>query len=176
MRWVARDAAATVAALTAIATVVSLGTVSLGANAADLGYPPPVVGSYPSPVVGQPRYGMAPPVAPPQVIVIPGQVIPSPNVAEPIPPPVPPPLPPQLGLAPGPTVSPRAACDPVWRCGDRGCGWLPGCAPHPEIYSDHYGSPSTRAYPYPESPPTAERYPGRYAYPEAPPAPDYSGR
>jgi hypothetical protein len=178
MRWVARDAATTIAALTAIATVVSLVTVSLGANAADLGYPPPAVGSYQPPVIGQPQYGLAsPPAVAPQVIVIPGQVMPSPNLAAPFPPPAPPPLPPQVDVAPGPWVPPRAACEPVWRCGDRGCGWLPGCAPHPEIYSDRYGSPSTQAYPYPESPPTAERYPGRYPYPEAPPPPGiYSGR
>jgi hypothetical protein len=181
MRWIARDAATTIATLIAIATVALLGTVSLGANAADLGYPPPTVGSYPPPVVGQPQYGMASPpaVAPPQVIVIPGQqVMPSSNMAAPIPPPVPPPLLPRLGVAPGPPISPRAACDPVWRCGDRGCGWSPGCAPYPEIYSDRYGPPGMQQdHPYPESPPTAERYPGRYAYPEAPPPPEiYSGR
>ncbi len=55
MRLLARGAA------TAIATVVSF-----GANAADLNYPPPVL--------GQPQYGMAPPpaIAPPQVIIVPG--------------------------------------------------------------------------------------------------------
>ena len=72
MRLIARGAA------TAIVTVVAF-----GANAADLDYPPPVV--------GQPQYGMAPPppVAPPQVIIIPGPTVsPQYNSATIPPPPV----------------------------------------------------------------------------------------
>lgn len=48
-------------AATAIVTLISL-----GANAADLDYPPPIV--------GQPQYRMVspPPVPPPQVIIVPG--------------------------------------------------------------------------------------------------------
>jgi len=58
MRLPARGAAA------AIATMVSV-----GANAADLDYPPPPVG---------PQYGIAspPPVQPPQVIIVPGPTVP----------------------------------------------------------------------------------------------------
>jgi hypothetical protein len=165
MRWVARDAATTIAALTAIATVVSLGTVSLGAKCRRPRLP--ASGSWKLPTSDNrdsPSMGTAPPPAvAPQVIVIPGQVMPSPNLAAPLPPP---PLPPQVGVAPGPSVPPRAAWEPVWRCSDRGCTWLSGCVPHPEIYSDRYGLPGAPADP-----------PGRYGYPEPPPTPEiYSGR
>ena len=49
------------------ATAVTL--ISLGANAADL--------DYPAPLVGQPQYGMVspPPASAPQVVIIPGSTV-----------------------------------------------------------------------------------------------------
>jgi hypothetical protein len=111
-------------ALTAIATAVSL-----GANAADLAYPPSVV--------IPPQYGGAPPPAP---------------------------LAPQV-VAPGAPLPPRAACDPIWSCGYRGCGWLPGCTPYPEFYPNGYGSPVPEAYPDLEAQQEPEPYYRRYGSP-----------
>ncbi len=130
-------------------TAIAFGTmVSLGANAADLSYPPP-------PIVGQLQYGMAaPPVpAPPQVVIVPGQSaspqypgapLPSPPVgAYPYGTPAP--------IAPRADVLPPANCPPVWRCDVRGCGWQSGCVPLPEHYSDQYDAPGQR-YLDPRSP------------------------
>jgi hypothetical protein len=184
MRLLARGAA------TAIATMVSV-----GANAADLDYPPPPV--------GQPQYGMTspPPVQPPQVIIVPGPALPPqyPSAAVP-PPPVPgPALPPQYPSAavppppvgpypygtpqripPRAEVAPPANCPLTWRCGERGCGWQSGCTSPQERYSGQYESPHPR-YLRPESPgpqvysapdalPPPEPYPGPYA-PEVYPGP-----
>ena len=70
MRLFARGAA------TAIVAVASF-----GASAADLDYPPPVV--------GQPQYSMAPPpaVVPPQVIIVPGPTVSPQYNSAPVPPP-----------------------------------------------------------------------------------------
>jgi Sulfate permease family len=150
-----------------------LTVVSLGANAADLNYPPPVF--------GQPQYGMAPPpaVAPPQVIIVPGPtVFPQYNNATVPPPPV---GASPYGIAP-PTaprvdVAPRAGCPPTWSCGERGCGWQPGCVPPPERYSGQYESPgpvypSSRSlgpqvYSTPDASPAPERFPRPYGSPHA---------
>jgi hypothetical protein len=158
-------------AATAIATVVSF-----GANAADLGYPPPLV--------GQPQYGMAspPPVQPPQVIIVPGPNGPPqyPSAAV-LSPPVgpypygsPPPSPPRADVAP------PAICPPIWRCGEHGCGWQPGCGPPLERYSGHYElprpgylrpePPGPQVYSGPNALPAPEPYPGPYA-PEVYPGP-----
>lgn len=150
MRLFARGAATAVVA-----------AVSFGASAADLNYPPPVV--------GQPRYSMAPPtmVAPPQVIIVPGPTVSPQYNSAPVPPP--PVGAPPYGvapMAPGVNVAPRAACQPIWRCGERGCGWQPGCVPPPERYSGQYGPPGP-VYPHPGSP-----GPQVYAPPDALPAPE----
>jgi hypothetical protein len=161
MRLLVRRAAIAIAAV-----------VSFGANAADLDYPPPVV--------GQPQYSMAPPlaVAPPQVIIVPGPTVsprytvsPQYNGAPVLPAFVASPY----GIAPPvPSrvdVVPRAACQPIWRCGERGCGWQPSCVPAPERYSgqygppaDVYGAPSPQVYAPPPGPsPVPERYPDPYS-------------
>jgi hypothetical protein len=165
MRLLARGTA------TAIATMVSL-----GANAADLDYPPPIV--------GQPQYGMASPpaAAPSQVIIVPGPAASPPYPGAPVPTPpmgpypygTPPPLSPRADIAP------PANCPPVWRCGVRGCGWQPGCVPPPEYYSEHYDAPGQRyldprspgpqVYAPPDALPPPERYPGPYS-PEVYPGP-----
>jgi hypothetical protein len=164
MRLLVRGAA------TAIATMVSV-----GANAADLDYPPPPV--------GQPQYGFSspPPVQPPQVIIVPGPTVPPqyPSAAVP-PPPVgypygtPPPIPPRADIVP------PANCPPVWRCGVSGCGWQPGCLAPPEHYSDQYNAPGQRyldprspgpqVYVPPHALPPPEHYPDPYSQ-EAYPAP-----
>jgi len=136
------------------AIVITL-TLSIGVKAADLAYPPP-------PPVGQYQYGLPPPPAAtaPQII--------------PVPPPgatVPPPM---IGLSPygaAPSVYPRAACPPVWRCMDRACGWQPSCAPPPESYYGPYGSPGPQVYPRGEAPAPTERYSGPYP-PQLYPAPE----
>src|SRR5882724_2148769 len=81
-------------AATAIATMISFSV-----SAADIGYPPPVV--------GQDQYGVAPrpAVAPPQVIIIPA---PPPRVGSS-------PYGVELPVAPRVDVVPRAACPPIWR-------------------------------------------------------------
>jgi hypothetical protein len=129
-------------AATAIATMISFSV-----SAADIGYPPPVV--------GQDQYGVAPrpAVAPPQVIIIPA---PPPRVGSS-------PYGVELPVDPRVDVVPRAACPPIWRCGDRGCGWQPGCAPRPEHYSGEYESPDPQVYPGPGIPPAPEPYSGPYA-------------
>jgi len=129
-------------AATAIATMISFSV-----SAADIGYPPPVV--------RQDQYGVAPrpAVAPPQVIIIPA---PPPRVGSS-------PYGVELPVAPRVDVVPRAACPPIWRCGDRGCGWQPGCAPRPEHYSGEYESPDPQVYPGPGIPPAPEPYSGPYA-------------
>ena len=165
MRLLARGAA------TAIATLISL-----GANAADLDYPPPPV--------GQPQYGMVspPPVPPPQVIIVPGPTVPPQYPSATIPPPpvgpypygTPPPIPPRADIVPTPN------CPPVWRCGVSGCGWQPGCLAPPEHYSDQYNAPGQRyldprspgpqVYVPPHALPPPEHYPDPYSQ-EAYPAP-----
>jgi hypothetical protein len=156
MRLLVRGAA------TAIATMLSV-----GANAADLDYPP-------SPV-GQPQYGMAPPppVQPPQVIIVPGPtVLPQyPSAAIPLPP---------TAIPPWADVAPPANCPLTWRCSERGCGWLPVCIPTPQRYSGQYesprpgylrpDSPGPEVYSAPDALPPPEPYPGPYA-PEAYPGP-----
>jgi len=150
------------AAATAIATLVSLGAVSLGANAADLNTPPPLL--------GQPQYGIAPPpaIAPPQVIMVPvPMVVPQYPSATVPPPPVGAPsygvAPP---IAPRADVAPRGACPLIWRCGERGCGWQPSCVPPPERYSGQYDAPG------PIYPPPAWREPQLYSTPDLSPAPE----
>ena len=153
----------------AIATILSFGV-----EAADFAYPPSAV--------GPPQYGVAPPsaVAPPQVLVVPGAPVGVPRYdGAPVPPPVVahspyaealPVAPP--GVAPGTSLPPRAACDPVWRCGNSGCGWGRGCAP--ENYAGPYGAPGPQVYS--EPPRSPEPYFGPYGAPEAQPAPaPYSG-
>ena len=163
----------------AIATILSFGV-----EAADFAYPPSAV--------VPPQYGVAPPsaVAPPQVLVVPGAPVAVPRYnGAPVPPPVVahspyaealPVAPP--GVAPRTSLPPRAACDPVWRCGNSGCGWGPSCAPHPENYTGPYGAPGPQVYseapraPEPYSGPYGSPGPQVYSGPEAPPAPaPYSG-
>jgi hypothetical protein len=163
MRLLARGTA------TAIATLVSL-----GANAADLNYSPPIV--------GQPQYGMAPPVQPPQVIIVPGPTVPPQYPSATVPPPLvgpypygtPRPIPPRADVAP------PATCPLAWRCGERGCGWQPACTPLPDRYSGQYESPrpgylrpeppGPQVYSAPDALPAPEPYPGPYA-PEGYPGP-----
>ena len=145
-------------AASAIAT-----TLSFGVEAADFGYPPSAGGA--------PQYGVAPPwpVAPPQVLVVPGAPVAVPRYnGAPVPPPVVahspyaealPVAPP--GVAPRTSLPPRAACDPLWRCGNNGCGWGPSCAPHPENYTGPYGAPGPQVYS--EAPRAPEPYSGPYA-------------
>jgi hypothetical protein len=167
MRLLARGTA------TAIATMVSL-----GANAADLDYPPPAV--------GPPQYGMAPPPppppVPPQVMIVPGPM-PAPQYpsASVPPPPVGPyPYGAPPAIIPRADLAPSASCPLTWHCGARGCGWQPSCVPPPERYSGQYDPPGPR-YLRPESPgpqvygpsdayPSPEPYPGPYS-PEAYPGP-----
>lgn len=155
-------------AATAIAT-----TVSFGVNAADL--------AYPAPVVAQPQYGVAPhpAAAPPQVIIVPGPTTAPQYIygAPPAPPAVERPsygIPPPVG--PRVDVAPSVACPPIWRCGDRGCGWQPGCVPPPERYSGAYGSPGPLVHSAPAPSPSPGPYPGPYA-PQIDPGPSgpYSG-
>lgn len=157
---------------------------TFGVEAADFAYPPAAV--------GPPSYGVAPPpaAAPPQVLVVPGAPVAVPRYnAAPAPPvvvgpspytEVPPVVPP--GVGPGPSIPPRAACEPVWRCGSNGCGWDSSCAPYPEAYANPPRSPGPPVYsdavptpaPYAgpngaSSPPVYSRPPPeRYAGPNAP--------
>jgi hypothetical protein len=151
--------------LAGAATTALIALVSLGADAADLN--PPVA-------FGQPQYGMAPPppVAPPQVIIVPGPVAPQyPNATVP-PPPVAPPSPYGVAppISPRADVAPRAACPLTWRCGEHGCGWQPSCAPPPESYSGQYepprpmySPPGPPVYSTPNTAPAPEPYAGPYA-------------
>ena len=134
----------------AIATILSLGV-----EAADFAYPPSAIGSYPP--VSAPA---------PQVLVIPGAPAPIPQYSgAPTAPPigrppvyseVPPITPPDV--VPGAVRPPRAACDPVWRCGNGGCGWRPSCAPKPEPNAVRRRRRSTRKpADHPTSAPTAHR-------------------
>ena len=108
----------------AVATIV-------GANAADFTYPTPV--APPPPAAAPPQHGVVPyPAVPPSPVIVPGPTAPPYHNA-----PVPPPVFRAFAvwrrtdlLLQG-AVVPRAACAPVWRCGDRGCNWQPGCAPPP---------------------------------------------
>jgi hypothetical protein len=167
-------------AASAIATVLSFGV-----EAADYAYPPAAV--------GPPQYGVAPSaaVAPPQVRVAPGAPVPVPRYnGAPVPPAVvgsspspygvsPPVAPP--GVAPASPLPPRAACGPIWRCENGGCGWSSDCAPPLDHYSGPSGSPqvySGREAPRPPDPyagsygsPGPQVYSGREALPPAP----YSG-
>ncbi len=148
--------------LFARSAIVILSVLSFGASAADLNYPPPVV--------GQPPYSMAPPVAvaPPQVMIVPPPTLSPQYNGAPVPPsPVAPPYGITPPVPPGIDVGPRAACQPIWRCGGRGCGWQPSCVPPPERYSgpygppaDVYGSPGPQVYAPPSVP---ELYPDPYS-------------
>jgi len=153
----------------AVATIV-------GANAADLTYPPPV--APPPPVAALPQHGVVPyPAVPPSPVIVPGPTAP-PYHNAPVPPPVFGPSPYGVGpqVPPQGAVVPRAACAPVWRCGDRGCNWQPGCAPPPER---HYGAsetPGPQVYPSPDAPPARERHLGPYApQPYSGPTNPYAG-
>ena len=146
--------------------------VSFGVNAADLAFPPAVV--------GQPEYGVAPrPSMPPQVIIVPGAAgAPQYNYGASVAPPVigPPPYDVAPPAARRLNVAPPAACPPIWRCGDRGCGWQPGCVPRPDRYSGAYGSPDPQLYSGSDPSPA----PGPYFGPNAPqidpgPTAPYSG-
>ena len=134
---------------------------SLGANAADLSYPPPVV--------GPPQYGMAaqPAAAPPRVIIVPGPTVSPLYPDAPVPPPGGAyPYGALAPIAPRADVVPPANCPPVWRCGVRGCAWQPGCIP-PQHYSDQYDTPGQR-YLDPRSPGPQVDVP-----PDALPPPEY---
>ena len=97
---------------------------SVGVKAADLAYPPPIV--------GPPQYGeVAPPaVVPPQVIVVPGPTAIPQYSGAPLPPPV---VGPSYAVpspvAAGVGIAPRRPCAPDSRCGV--CGWQAGCTPLP---------------------------------------------
>jgi hypothetical protein len=137
-----------------VATVITIAA-SVDLKAADLPYPPPPVAGF--------QYDVAPPSAgaPPQVIVVPGPTGSPQYNGAPVPPPVvgssPYGVAPQVGPRVG--VAPPAACPPVWRCEDRGCGWQPGCAPeHPD--PGPYGSPGPQIYSGPDAPPAREPYSG----------------
>jgi hypothetical protein len=158
--------------LIALGTAGAIVTIlSFGADAADLFYPPSAVET--------PQYSVAPPraVAHPQVLVVPGAPSPVPITIAPVPPPVvgsspygegPPVVAPNV--TPGSSLPPRAACEPVWRCGIGGCGWEPSCAPQPEHYAGSYRSPGPPVYP------EAPRPPEPYARPNGGPTPQiYSG-
>jgi hypothetical protein len=138
MRLLARGTA------TAIATIISL-----GANAADLDYPPPVV--------GPPQYGMAPPLppapVPSQVVIVPGPTLAPqyPSASVPPPPPGAYPYGAPPATIPRADLAPSANCPLTWHCGAHGCGWQPSCVPPPERYSGQYDPPSPR-YIRPESP------------------------
>ena len=136
MRFIALGAAIATATLSA-----------LPVEAADFAYPA---------AVAPPQYGAAPAptVAPPQVVVVPGAPVAIPRYdAAPAPrvvvgpspygeaPPVGPPR-----IAPGPSLPPRAACEPVWRCGSSACGWDSSCIPHPDPYADPHRSPGPPVY------------------------------
>jgi hypothetical protein len=153
---------------------------TFGAEAADFAYPPAAV--------APPQYGVAPPpaVAPPQVVVVPGAPVAIPRYhAAPAPPVMvgpspygeaPPVAPP--GGAPGPSLPPRTACEPVWRCGSNACGWDSSCAPHPEPYVDSRRLPGPPVYS--EGVPTPAPYAGPNGAPSPPiysrPAPEpYAG-
>jgi len=138
---------------------------AVGLQAADL--------AYPSPSVGPPQYGMAPPptAALSRVVVIPGAASPQYGAGYPgydasVPPAVVGPSPygaaPPVAVVPGTTLPPRVACAPVWRCGYQGCGWAPSCASHPEFHSEPYGPPGPLVY-GPEAQPVPETYSGPYA-------------
>jgi hypothetical protein len=147
--------------LAGAATTALVALISLGADAADLNPPGPF---------GGPQYGMAPPppVAPPQVIIVPGQGAPQyPSAALPPPAPLPPygVVPP---IAPRADFAPRAPCPLTWRCGEHGCGWQPNCVPPPEHYSGQYGPPDPMYSPpgppvYSDPAPGPEPYPDPYA-------------
>jgi hypothetical protein len=141
--------------LLALSAATAIGTtISFCVSAADIGYP--------AAVIGHGEYGVAPRgVVPPQVIILPaphqynGAVPPRgvgyfPNGVAPL-------------VTPRADVVPRASCPPVWRCGDRGCDWQPGCAPLPEHYSGGYGPPDPEVYPGPSIPPPPEPYSAPYA-------------
>jgi hypothetical protein len=150
--------------LAGAATTALVILISLGAEAADLGPPPSF---------GQPQYGMAPPppVAPPQVIIVPGPGAPQyPSAGLPPPPIAPPPpwgfAPP---ISPRADIPPRPVCPLTWRCGERGCGWLPSCAPPPERYSGQYEPPGAM---YPPPGPPGPPGPPMYSEPNNGPAPE----
>jgi hypothetical protein len=155
--------------LIALGAASSIATVlSFGVEAADYAYPPAAVGP---PQYGPPQYSVVPPaaVAPPQVRVAPGAPVPVPRYnGAPVPPPVvgsspygvaPPVATP--GVAPASPLPPRAACGPIWRCENGGCGWSSDCAPHPDHDSGPSGSPQV----YSEVPRPPEPYAGPYGSP-----------
>jgi hypothetical protein len=147
------------------AAIAIVTLISLGANAADLGYPPPAV--------GQPQYGMASPPAapPPQVIIVPGPAVQYPGGTFPPPPVRPYPYGPPPPIPPSADVGPSVNCPPTWRCGERGCDWQPGCALPPERYSGHYALPRP-GYLRPEPPgPQVHAAPNGLAVPQPYPEP-----
>jgi len=166
VRFASRKSGKAAMRLLGVATAIIV-LVPLAANAADI--------NYPSPLIAQPRYGMASPapaVAPPQVIIVPGPTASYDSAAVPPPPDVvpsyrmAPPILPRAGVGP-------LSCPPVWQCGERGCGWQPGCVPPPERYSGQYESPGpiysrpeppgARAYSSPDLAPPPQRYFDPYA-------------
>jgi hypothetical protein len=148
------------------APIVIISLMSLSANAADI--------NYPSPLAGQPQYGMPSPppaLAPPQIIIVPAPTI-LPHYDNAAIPPAPgPPYGMAQPMLPRAEVAPRSTCAPVWQCGERGCGWQPSCVPPPERYSGRYESPGPvypdteppDAYSAPDFATPPERYPGPYA-------------
>jgi len=158
---------------------------TFGVEAADFAYPPAAVAP---PRNAPPQYSVAPApaIAPPQVVVVPGAPVAIPQYdAAPAPPvtvgpspygEAPPVVPP--GVAPGPFLPSRAACEPVWRCGSNACGWDSRCAPHPEPYADPHRWPGPPVYS--EAVPTPAPYAGPNGAPSPPvysrPAPEaYAG-
>ena len=167
------------AALLGAANVIAAVS-TFGVEAADFAYPPAAVAP---PQYAPPQYsvGPAPAVAPPQVVVVPGAPVAIPRYNAAAPPVVGGPSP--YGEAPpvvppGPFLPPRAACEPVWRCGSGGCGWDSSCAPYPEAYADPHRSPGPPVYS--EAVPTPAPYAGPNGAPSPPvysrPAPEpYAG-
>jgi hypothetical protein len=170
-----RKAAMRFFAFGAVFTILSV--LSFRVSAADLASAPPVL--------AQPHYGVAPnvPAAPTQVIIVPGSAVPPEYNGALVPPPPNGATP--YGIAPpvAPRVDavPHVACPPIWRCGERGCSWQPGCALPPEQYPDRYGSQGPQVYSVPSPAPGYPRpyaygSPGPQVYSSPSPAPGYPGR
>src|SRR5262245_50094937 len=123
------------------ATALSIAA-SVGVNAADLAYPPPIA--------VPPQYGdLTPPSAvPPPVVVIPVPAAPSPYSGAPVPPPV---------FGPGVVaVVPREPCPqlgPGAACGPQG-----GCTPYPQVYPSRNELNGRQVYPDPNIPSGAPYY------------------
>jgi hypothetical protein len=112
---------------------------SVGVNAADLAYPPPLAA--PPPEYGQ----LAPP--PPQALIIPAPAAPPPYSGAGVLPQL---AAPRYGVAPpaAVTVVPRA-CPQIGPCGP--CGSQAPCPPYAEGYPSPYEPPVARVYPNPIS-------------------------